>query len=190
MNIKPPKAIPLFPTKEPPLVASAVKQPESSGLSGCSHELGVPCTPTNLRSFNVSVPADTAEAGWELVGQAEEVSCSRGSAEPAVKKLPGLVPRPLTLPQAVAEAITEAAYKQGSNDNLATVAVRLVGPQQTARGRAESPAGVGSDLNMSQKAPRLQEGTHPFPVPRRSTAPSIIEAGKRCLAFKQSKLDL
>ena len=39
--------------------------------------------------------------------------------------LPGLAPRPLTLTAAVAEAIALAAYRQGSTDNLAALAVDL-----------------------------------------------------------------
>ena len=44
---------------------------------------------------------------------------------PVMPSLPGLVPRPLSLPEAVAEAITLAAYKQGSTDNLAALVVDL-----------------------------------------------------------------
>ncbi len=97
------------------------------------------------------------------------------AAEPLMK-LPGLVARPLTLQQAVAEAITEAAYKQGSNDNLAAVVIDLVGPQRYA---VEPSAQAGSNPPNEKRVTGdgialEQQGLGDaadamIPVPRRST---------------------
>ena len=48
--------------------------------------------------------------------------------------LPGFAPRPITLTAAVAEAIALAAYRQGSTDNLAALAVDLHPHWRSRRG--------------------------------------------------------
>jgi hypothetical protein len=105
-------------------------------------------------------------------------------SEASAGKLPGHRPRPLTLPQAVAEALTAAAYRQGSPDNLAVVAVVLGGGMhgRADPAHAEESAGEQGMENSSQRAagsaaPAAQQPL--LSVPRRGTAPGAFLQGAR-----------
>lgn len=155
-----------------------VEKPASSS-SECGHEPGVECHTYSSSAYDATEPADLSPGEWESAVQIEEAGLNCEALDPPVKKLPGLVPRPLTLPQVVAEAITEAAYKQGSNDNLATVAVDLIGPKRLTK--VKSHEDIIHDANASGRSPQPQGRQSSFPVPRRSTATSpsaIIQAGE------------
>ncbi len=97
---------------------SAESQSDQPSLSAAERRPSSSATAKQLSSDAVTGPsarhADSARHRPGLLVHA-----------PAMPSLPGLVPRPLTLPEAVAEAITLAAYKQGSTDNLAALAVDL-----------------------------------------------------------------
>ena len=74
--------------------------------------------------YSAKLDAASAEDGrHELVPWAPALLWPGQSGQ--MQGLPGLAPRPLTLTAAVAEAIALAAYRQGSTDNLAALAVDL-----------------------------------------------------------------
>ena len=103
---------------------------------------------------------------------------------PVMPSLPGLVPRPLTLAKAVAEAVTLAAYKAGSTDNLAALVVDLqpdwrsssrlrkvpTEPQSAAQGqRFGEKAGAGPEVSG--------EGAH-YSLPWHSTGLIVPQQSK------------
>lgn len=163
-----PKAIPLPPVVTPPLVPSHSEHSvvQSSPNTVCASQ-------TDDASKDVAAEG-SCTAARHFIDSGEYVSV----AEP-LKKLPGLVARPLTLQQAVAEAITEAAYRQGSNDNLATVVVDLRGAQRFAAGsmawsRSSSAALEGQleDARVVEVPALTPEASAMISVPRRSTVPA------------------
>lgn len=171
MQSGPVKAIPLPPVIVPPLIPSYPEPPVGSTHANkdqafCSDEPGI--------RNNVNSAEDNCPGVPDVTSVNEEI----GTREP-LKKLPGLVARPFTLQQAVAEAITEAAYRQGSNDNLATVVVDLLGLQRYARVAAEKESAPPSEKHSSGDALRnkqqvLGDATNVIiPVPRRSTLPAM-----------------
>jgi hypothetical protein len=173
----PPKAIPLLPVQEPPLVASPAETEAQSAESSRSEAVSMSCS-----------DVDSSEAIQHCIcqGQGDKerdgpCDASDGShvPRPPLKELPGLVPRPLTLPQAVAKALTEAAHKQGSNDNLAAVVVDLMGPRRFS----PPSAAILRDSRGAANVSGMQDGEGRLAdllVPRRSTAmcpSSIIQGG-------------
>lgn len=171
MQSGPIKAIPLPPVFAPPLIPSYPEpQVGSTHASGdrasCSDEPGSRNIVSSAKDLCTAVP------------DAMSVNEEMGTREP-LKKLPGLVARPFTLQRAVAEAITEAAYRQGSTDNLATVVVDLLGLQRYARVAAEKQSAPPSEKHSSEGAlPNKEQGLSDatnvmIPVPRRSTLPGI-----------------
>ena len=171
MQSGPLKAIPLPPVIGPPLIPSYPEPPVQSihangGEAFCSDETGNHNDIPSADNLCTAVP--------DLMSVKGETS----TREP-LKKLPGLVARPFTLQQAVAEAITEAAYRQGSNDNIATVVVDLLGLQRFARGAADKQSTRPSKEHLSEDAlPNKQQGLGDaanvmIPIPRRSTLPGI-----------------
>ena len=116
-------------------------------------------------------PQGTCEADWHLPPQCMQ------QRQP--QRLPGLaVARPMTLPAAVAGAIAEAAYQQGSSDNLAVVAVDLLGAQRSTTEDADTAASMnmlhsrGSSDAALVRAVEPAEGGFSLSVPRRGTAAS------------------
>lgn len=105
-----------------------------------------------------------------------------GGLQAKAGKLPGHRPRPLTLPQAAAEALTAAAYHRGSSDNLAVVAVAL---DKGTHGRSDPAHADGSARDhgveiSSQRAAgneALLDAEQPLSVPRRGTAPGAFLQG-------------
>ena len=160
----PRKAIPLPPVLAPPLISSHVTHPVPR-----THNIPDQ-TLCQSDACKEAISDGSCTAAADMSSTIKEVS----TAEPLMK-LPGLVSRPFTLQQAVAEAITEAAYKQGSNDNLATVVVDLVGSRRyaidlSAQNGSNSPAEehiVGIAVSLEQQG----LGDAIIPVPRRSTSP-------------------
>ena len=101
--------------------------------------------------------------------------------------LPGFAPRPITLTAAVAEAIALAAYRQGSTDNLAALAVDLH-PHWRSEGASDRLPGArdaskpctwhGPDDR--DEAELAGEGAD-YTVPWHSTGLLVPQHGKRSL---------
>lgn len=103
---------------------------------------------------------------------------------PVMPSLPGLVPRPLTLAEAVAEAVTLAAYKAGSTDNLAALVVDLQPHWRSSSRLRKVPrepqrAGRGKRYGERDRAgPGLSgEGTD-YSLPWHSTGLIVPQHGK------------
>ena len=101
--------------------------------------------------------------------------------------LPGLAPRPLTLTAAVAEAIALAAYRQGSTDNLAALAVDLhphwrsgVVPHRLPGARDDSKPRTRQGTDDRDEADLAGEGAD-YTVPWHSTGLLVPQHGKRSL---------
>ena len=98
--------------------------------------------------------------------------------------LPGLVPRPLTLAEAVAEAITLAAYKQGSTDNLAALVVDLRPDWRSSRreGPQEQQSVDNGDRagKRDRAGPELSGTGADYSLPWHSTGLIMPQHGKRC----------
>ena len=101
-----------------------------------------------------------------------------------VQGLPGLAPRPITLTAAVAEAITMAAYRQGSTDNLAALAVDLqpqwrseVASHRPSGTRDASKPGKWQGLDNRDEDDLAGEGAD-YTVPRHSTGLLVPQHGK------------
>ena len=101
--------------------------------------------------------------------------------------LPGLVPRPLTLAEAAAEAITLAAYKQGSTDNLAALVVDLQPEWRANRtfrvaSREPQPANRGKTSGTADTAgPELSGEGADYTLPWHSTGLIVPQHGERIL---------
>ena len=174
-----PKAIALPPSGGTPL---ASPHPSAAGAAGMLE--GAPDMPLEEEeeeedkgersAAGALVPVQLAqgfcEADWPSPSQ-----CMQPRQAPG---LPALVmARPLTLPMAVAEAVTQAAYLQGSSDNLAVVAVDLMGAQRTATTAADAAASIDDqDSGRSPAGAPVQPleptgvGFFSLSVPRRSTS--------------------
>ena len=98
--------------------------------------------------------------------------------------LPGLVPRPLTLAEAVAEAITLAAYKQGSTDNLAALVVDLRPDWRSSRREGpqeQQSVDTGDRAGKRDRAgPELSGTGADYSLPWHSTGLIMPQHGKRC----------
>lgn len=106
--------------------------------------------------------------------------------------LSGLVPRPLTLAHVVAEAITQAAYRQGSTDNLAALVVDLQTPWRSERtskfkaGMSEGAGGgkenrhgsSGGGTGRARGGPELAGESADYMLPRHSTGVIIPQHGE------------
>ena len=101
--------------------------------------------------------------------------------------LPGFAPRPITLTAAVAEAVALAAYRQGSTDNLAALAVDLH-PHWRSEGASDSRPGARDASEPCtwrgpgdrDEAELAGEGAD-YTVPWHSTGLLVPQHGKRSL---------
>lgn len=97
--------------------------------------------------------------------------------------LPGVVPRPLTLAEATAEAITLAAYKMGSTDNLAALLVDLQAEWRTSstlqhnRRRPEPAQGGSRHAKRIQEGPELSGEGADYSLPWHSTGLIVPQHG-------------
>jgi len=97
--------------------------------------------------------------------------------------LPGVVPRPLTLAEATAEAITAAAYKMGSTDNLAALVVdlqpewRTISTLQHNRRSPEPAQGTSRHAKRNQEGPELSGEGADYSLPWHSTGLIVPQHG-------------
>ena len=106
--------------------------------------------------------------------------------------LPGLAPRPITLTAAVAEAIALAAYRQGSTDNLAALAVDMhpqwrsgVASHRLSGTQDASKPCTRQDTDNRDEAELAGEGAD-YTVPWHSTGLLVPQHGKCSLILDQS----
>ena len=129
--------------------------------------------------------ASTKDRGQGLVPWARALLWPGQSGQ--MQGLPGLAPRPLTLTAAVAEAIALAAYRQGSTDNLAALAVDLhpqwrsgVASHRLSEAQDASKPCVVQGPNDRDEAELAGEGAD-YSVPWHSTGLLLPQHGKRPL---------
>ena len=96
--------------------------------------------------------------------------------------LPGLVPRPPTLAQAAAEAITLAAYRKGSTDNLAALVVDLQPQWRTESTMRSNLGGAGQSAGVargeSSGGPELAGESADYTLPWHSTGLLVPQHGE------------
>ena len=196
-----PRAIPLLPVPgaDAPAADSGTGE-ESTDTSAPAGEADSPFEQEHLpqaeRAPGRLPTSKQAVTDTSSVGEA----CHLGSVRhepgrlvhvPVVHSLPGLVPRPLTLAEAVAEAITQAAYKQGSTDNLAALAVDLRPEWRSGSNFRGKPRELhldiqDTDAETGRAGPELAREDAEFSLPWHSTGLIVPQHGKPFLTPRQS----
>ena len=191
-------AIPLLPVPEHSGTALMSKQTPESLPHALADSSRLPQADTqsevteqcSMGSQYSLCPAKVDAAGVEddrhgLVPRARALPWPGQSGQ--MQGLPGLVPQPITLTAAVAEAIALAAYRQGSTDNLAALAVDLRPHWRSGVASPRHP-GATDDLKPCirqgpddrDEADLAGEGAD-YTVPWHSTGLLVPKHGKRFL---------
>lgn len=191
-------AIPLLPVPDRPGTALIQKQSPESPAHALADNSKLPqdAPHSEMTEQDSLEPQDTScEAKLDAASAEDDrhglVPWTRALLRPGqrgqMQGLPGLTPRPITLTAAVAEAITMAAYRQGSTDNLAALAVDLH-PKWRSGGASPglpgtqdaSEPGTQQGLDNREDADLAGEGAD-YTVPRHSTGLLVPQHGKHCL---------
>lgn len=141
--------------------------PNSSAMTiqPSAHASGTACA-------SDAAPVEVLRHKWGKSGHAQ-----------VLPSLPGVVPRPLTLAEATAEAITAAAYKMGSTDNLAALVVdlqpewRTISTLQHNRRSPEPAQGTSRHAKRNQEGPELSGEGADYSLPWHSTGLIIPQHG-------------
>ena len=179
--IAPPIAIPLLPVPSQHAAPDAASSQKNEGAIVAEHR-EVPSHAPGLASDapparNSSAVAAKHHAEQHPHGQHADI----GHAG-TLPRLPGLVPRPLTLAQAAAEAITLAAYRKGSTDNLAALVVDLQPQWRTESTMRSNLGGVGQNAGVargeSSGGPELAGESADYTLPWHSTGLLVPQHGE------------